>query len=95
MWIHFPVRNYIHLSHTILHYPCPGNAGHVCGHRNVSRNGLKDGLGVGVVSGGVDRTVYDRDTYPHPIKESDEDLGGGGVGSRERVGPVGGDHCHG
>nr|WBY51224.1 hypothetical protein [Terrapene mexicana triunguis ranavirus 2] len=68
MWIHFPVRNYIHLSHTILHYPCPDNAGHVCGHRNVSRNGLKDGLGVGVVSGGVDRTVYDRDTYPIPLK---------------------------
>ncbi|QJU69619.1 hypothetical protein [Red-eared slider ranavirus] len=26
MWIHSPVRNYIHLSHTILHYPYPGSA---------------------------------------------------------------------
>ncbi|AFJ52335.1 hypothetical protein [European catfish virus] len=26
MWIHSPVHNYIHLSHTILRYPYPGNA---------------------------------------------------------------------
>ncbi|ANK58106.1 hypothetical protein SERV_ORF42 [short-finned eel virus] len=39
MWIHSPVRNYIHLSHTILHYPYPGNANVIYNRGHLHRRG--------------------------------------------------------